>query len=156
MAGTALDMIRSFAPEADISAGGTDILELAATSPLPEYVTEIRCGTGIMLGVYPLSNRPIPGAQQDTFRLEATVLECRVKDGRKRALLDFGHFHTHCASLVAPFPGMDFAGASAAYCVYDVDECEYDIREGQTLSFGLNFHSLACALVSRALPLEIL
>ena len=155
MAEKALAVVRSFAPDADISAGGTDILELTATSPLPECVAEIRCGTGIMLGVYPLSGRLIPGARQDTFRLEGTVLECRVKEGRKRALLDFGHFHTHCASLVAPFSGMTFAGASSAYCAYDVTTCTHDIREGQTLSFGLNFHSLASALVSRALPLNI-
>ena len=50
---------------------------------------------------------------------------------------------------------MTFSGASSAYCVYDVTECERDIREGQTLSFGLNFHSLASALISRALPLEV-
>lgn len=155
LAENALDVVRSFTPEADISAGGTDILELAATFPLPSSIKEIRCGTGIMLGVYPLSGRPIPGARQDTFWLEGTVLECRVKEGKRRALLDFGHFHTHCASLVAPFAGMAFAGASSAYCVYDVTECERDIREGQTLSFGLNFHSLASALISRALPLEV-
>ena len=152
----ALAVVRNFAPEADISAGGTDILELAAITPLPGYVNEIRCGTGIMLGVYPLSGRPIPGARQDTFRLEGTVLECRMKDGRRRALLDFGHFHTHCANLISPYAGMAFAGESSAYCVYDVTECKEDIREGQTLSFGLNFHSLATALVSVALPLEIL
>ena len=155
-AGKVLEVVRCFAPEADISAGGTDILELSATTALPASVKEIRCGTGIMLGVYPLSNNPIPDARQDTFSLEGTVLECRVKGGRKRALFDFGHFQTHCESLIPPCPGMAFSGASSAYCAYDVTECEHDIREGQTLSFGLNFHSLASALISRTLPVELI
>ena len=154
-AGKVLEIVRGFAPDADISAGGTDILELAATERLPESVREIRCGTGIMLGVYPLSGKPIPGARQDTFRLEGTVLECRTKQGRRRALLDFGHFHTHCENLAAPLPGMAFVGSSSAYCVYDVTDCGHDIREGHTLHFGLDYHSLASALASRALPLEV-
>ena len=154
-AGNALDVVRHFSPAADISAGGTDILELAESTRLPACVKEIRCGTGILLGVYPLSGKPILDARQDTFRLEGTVLECRVKGGRMRALFDFGHFHTHCASLVAPLSGMAFIGASSAYCAYDVTDCAQEIREGQNLSFGLNFHSLASALISRTLPLEM-
>ena len=57
----ALDSIRPFClPDADISAGGTDMLEFAEHDSLPADVREIRCGTGVTLGLYPLSGRAVP------------------------------------------------------------------------------------------------
>ena len=147
-----LDIVRSFAPDADISAGGTDILELAGSSPLPASIGEIRCGTGIFLGVYPLSGKAIPGARHDAFSLESTVLECRIKEGRKLALCDFGHFHTASRRITPAVPGMKLHGSSSSYTVFDLSECPEDIQEGQRLHFGCDYHSLLCALSSQALP----
>lgn len=151
----ALDIVRRFAPDADISAGGTDMLELAESEHLPSSIGEIRCGTGILLGVYPLSGNPIPGARQDTFKLEGTILECRIKAGRKLALFDFGSFHSEAAKLSPPLPGMELCGESSAYTVFDVTKCSASIHEGQSLDFGFDYHSLMCALTSRALPMEM-
>ena len=142
--------------QADISAGGTDILELAQLEELPASIGEIRCGTGILLGAYPLSRNVIPGASQETFRLEGTVLECRAKAGRKLALFDFGCLHTEVARLTAPLPGMALCGTSSAYAVFDVTECPAPIDEGQSAAFSLDYHSLMLALGSRALPVETL
>ena len=153
-ASAVLDEIRQlYLPEADISAGGTDILELAAQNPLPADVREIRCGTGVMLGVYPLSGNAVPEARQDAFRLEATILECRVKKDRLMALFDVGSFHTAPESLTPPFPGMQFVGASSAYASFDVTDCPQKLTEGMTLSFVPDYHALSRALCSRALPL---
>ena len=151
-----LERIRSFClPDADISAGGTDVLELAEQESLPPVVGELRCGTGIMLGVYPLSGRPIPGTRQDTFRLEAQVLECRVKKGRLMTLLDAGSFHTAPEALLPPLSGMRFAGASSAYTVFDMTDCPTPPKEGDLLSFALDYHSLSRALISQALPITL-
>ena len=150
----ALNNIRRLCvPEADVSAGGTDILELAAHSSLPSDIGEIRCGTGITLGVYPLSGRPIPGSRQDAFHLEAQVLENRMKKARRMALLDMGTFHTAPENLRPPFPGMIFAGASSAYMSFDITDCPESLREGQTLSFFPDYHALSRALFSQALPI---
>ena len=151
----ALDIVRRFAPEADISAGGTDMLELAESERLPSSIREIRCGTGILLGLYPLSGKEIPGASQETFRLEGTVLECRVKAGRKLALFDFGCLHTEASRLSTPLPGMVLCGTSSAYTVFDITECPAPIAEGQSMDFRLDYHSLMLALGSRALPVEM-
>ena len=151
-----LEKVRDFCLEdADISAGGTDVLELAESAPLPPSIGEIRCGTGVMLGIHPLTRRPLPGARQDTFRLEAHVMECRVKNGRHLALLDVGSFHTAPECLLAPLPGMIFCGASTAYASFDVTNCPENLREGAALSFGLDYHALSRALTSRALPLIV-
>lgn len=152
-AATALDGIRSFClPDADVSAGGTDVLEFAEHCSLPSAVGEIRCGTGVTLGMYPLTGRAVPDARQDAFRLEAHVLECRVKKGRITALLDMGTFHTDPKGLKPPFPGMTLNGASSAYAAFDVTDCPELLREGMRLSFGLDYHALSRALSSRGLP----
>lgn len=150
-----LDIVRKFSPEADISAGGTDVLELAESEGLTSSIAEIRCGTGILLGVYPLSGNAIPKARQDTFWLKGTVLECRIKEGRKFALFDFGSFHTEATRLSVPMPGMELCGVSSAYTVFDISECPAPMHEGQSLNFGFDCHSLARALTSRALPMEM-
>ena len=155
-ASAALERIRPFClPEADISAGGTDVLELASKQRLPAAIREIRCGTGVMLGVYPLSGRAVPEARQDAFRLESTILECRIKKDRLMALFDVGCFHTAPESLVPPFPGMRFVGASSAYASFDVTDCPQKLTEGMTLSFMPDYHSLSRALCSRALPIHM-
>ncbi len=150
-----LEQIRRFSPKADISAGGTDMLELAESCTLPASVREIRCGTGVMLGVYPLSRRPVPDARQDTFRLEACILEVRLKEGRQLALLDFGSFHTAPEYLIPPLPSMRFCGASSAYSVFDVTDCPDTVHEGMLLRFSLHYKSLSRALASQALPLTL-
>lgn len=136
---------------ADISAGGTDMLEMPDGFP-PGNIREIRCGTGAMLGIYPLSGHPIPEAREDAFRLEAYILECRVKSGRRTALLDFGTFHTAPECLIAPFPAMTFSGSSSAYTVFDVTDCPEQVQEGSTLFFRLDYHALSRSLTSQALP----
>ncbi len=153
IAARTLENIQSFIPDATISVGGTDILEYAKHHHLPAGVDEIRCGTGMMLGVYPLSAAPIPGARRDTFRLEARVLECRRKQGRLLALLDAGIFHTAMECTNPEIPGLRFAGASSAYSVFDATASQERIEEGMPLSFSLDYRSLARALSSQALPL---
>ena len=150
----ALNTIRPLCiSDADISSGGTDMLEFAEQSPLPSEVGEIRCGTGVTLGTYPLSGRAIPDARQDAFRLETTILECRMKHGRLTALFDTGTFHTAPECLIPPFPGMIFVGASSAYASFDVSHCPEHLREGMTLSFGLDYRALSRALTSQGLVL---
>lgn len=141
--------------DADISAGGTDMLELAAQTSLPSGIKEIRCGTGVTLGVYPLSGRPIPGTRQDAFQLQAQTLENRMKNGRCMALFDMGTFHTAPESLRPPLPGMIFAGASSAYMSFDVTNCPESLHEGLTLSFMPDYHALSRALFSQALPISL-
>ncbi len=151
----ALGSVLQFVPRATISAGGTDMLEFAAHHRLPSCVKEIRCGTGLMLGVYPLSGSVIPGARSDTFRLETRVLECRRKKGRLLALLDAGIFHTAMEFTRPELSGLSFVGASSAYSVFDATFSQERLEEGMPLSFSLDYRSLARALSSQALPLVL-
>ena len=147
--------LRGEFPRADISVGGTDILEYAADHALPSSVNEIRCGTGAMLGVYPLSGRPVPGCRQDAFRFEAQVLESRNKFGRRYVLLDAGSFHTAMGAVTVVCPGMRYVGASSVFSVFDVTDCPECFCEGASVRFGLDYRTLARCFVSRLLAMEI-
>ena len=109
-----------------------------------------------MLGVYPLTGNPIPGTSRTAFQIEATVLECRVKEGRQKALLDMGSYHTDPGRLIPLLPDMKLTGFSSAYSVYDVEDCPEKLQEGSAVRFGLTYSSLSRALASQALPCVLL
>lgn len=139
-----------------LSVGGSDVLEwIDRGNRLPTEVTEIRCGTAVLLGTYPYSDNPIPGTNTDTITLEAEVLECRVKQGRVRAVMDFGTLDTSPEDVRIPLEGMSFEGASSGYTVFDVTECKAPVKTGMHLSFRLNYHSLSRAFLSPKLTMKI-
>ena len=143
-------------PVSELSVGGSDVLELAATEPLPKEITEIRCGTAVHLGIYPLSGKAVPGASQRAFSLQGQVLECSWKKGRRQAILDFGALHTSPDRLYPDIPGMTLLGVSSGYSLYDVTDCPESVEEGMFCTFGLHFASLARAVAAVAeLPLEL-
>lgn len=144
-------------PVPELSVGGSDVLELAGTTRLPAGITEIRCGTAVHLGIYPLSGKPVPGASRRAAFLRGQVLECRLKGGRRRAVLDFGVLHTEPERLYPELPGMVLQGASSGYSIYDVTDCPVLIEDGMTCTFGLHFSSFSRSLAAVAeLPLELL
>lgn len=140
-----------------LSVGGSDVLQwLAEGNALPPEVTEIRCGTAILLGTYPHSDTTLPDAHADAITLEAEVLECRKKNGRLRAVMDFGTLDTSPQDVKLPFEGMVFAGASSGYTVFDVTDCPGSFSTGTHVSFLLNFRSLSRAFLSPKLPMRTL
>ena len=140
----------------EVSVGGSDVLELAAKTPLPEGITEIRCGTAVHLGIYPLSGVPVPGARRRAMFLRGQILECSWKKGRRQAILDFGALHTAPEKLFPDMPGMVLRGISSGYSLYDVTDCPEPVEDGMFCTFGLHFVSLARALAAvAALPLEL-
>lgn len=138
-----------------VSVGGSDILELAATEGLPSGVTEIRCGTAIYLGVYPLDGKPVPGLRQGAVRLSAQIVEYARKQGRLRAVFDFGSSDTSPELVDPAYPGMAFVGASSGYSLFDVTDCSHPLCEGDRVLFDLHHRSLARALSAPRLPLRM-
>jgi predicted amino acid racemase len=139
-----------------LSVGGSDVLEWVENgNNLPPEVTEIRCGTAVLLGTYPFNNLPVPGTNSDAIMLEAEVLECRYKYGRLRAVVDFGTLDTSPEDVRAPFDGMAFKGASSGYTVFDVTDCPERLSTGRHISFLLNYRSLGRAFLSPKLSMKI-
>jgi ornithine racemase len=139
-----------------LSVGGSDVLEWVENgNVLPPQVTEIRCGTAVLLGTYPFHDIPVPGANTDAIILESDVLECRRKYGRLRAVVDFGTLDTSPADVKAPYAGMVFKGASSGYTVFDVTDCAEPLSTGRHISFLLNYRSLGRAFLSPRLSMKI-
>jgi len=139
-----------------LSVGGSDVLEWVENGNiLPLEVTEIRCGTAVLLGTYPFHSIPVPGTNTDAIILEAEVLECRHKYGRLRAVVDFGTLDTSPEDVKAPFEGIRFKGASSGYTVFDVTDCPERLSTGRHMSFLLNYRSLGRAFLSPKLSMKI-
>lgn len=136
-----------------ISVGGSDILALGEASPLPRGISEIRCGTAVYLGVYPLDDRPVSGLQRTAVRLCGQVMECTCKNGRLRAVFDFGTSDTTPDLVSPPHEGMILQGASSGYSIFDVTDCAQPMACGDSMLFGLHHRSLARALASPRVPL---
>ena len=129
-------------PLPHLSLGGSDILELAASNPLPPGVTEIRCGTAVYLGVYPLTGHPVPGTSQSAVLLYSQVLECFNKNGRLCVVFDFGNNEASPEDVRPPLPQMHCLGASSGYTIYDITECPELSIVGAEHPFVLNSRSL--------------
>lgn len=140
-----------------LSIGGSDVLQwLDEGNAMPPEVTEIRCGTAVLLGTYPFSDNPIAGSNTDAITLEAEVLECRNKHGRLRAVMDFGTLDTSPQDVNVLFDGMNFEGTSSGYTIFDVTDCPVRISTGMHLSFLLNYRSLSRAFLSPKLSMKVL
>ncbi|MFO8091172.1 MAG: alanine racemase, partial [Desulfatiglandaceae bacterium] len=139
-----------------LSVGGSDVLEWVENgNTLPPEVTEIRCGTAILLGTYPFHDMPVAGANTDAIILEGEVLECRQKYDRLRAVVDFGTLDTSPEDVRTPFGGIIFKGASSGYTVFDVTDCPERLSTGRHISFLLNYRSLGRAFLSPKLSMKI-
>lgn len=142
-------------PMPHISVGGSDILELSERESLPSGITEIRCGTAIYLGHYPLSGRPVADLRTDVVRLCGQVVECSRKNGRLRAIFNFGGTDTNPELVTPPHEGMEFVGYSSGYTIFDVTDCPHTFCYGNASLFVLHHRSLARALASPRLPLHM-
>ncbi|MEG2172134.1 MAG: alanine racemase [Desulfovibrionaceae bacterium] len=144
---------RTGRPVPHISVGGSDILLLGAESGLPSGITEIRCGTAVYLGVYPLSGQAVPGLSRTAVRLCGQIIECSRKNGMLRAVFDFGTNDTNPELVTPPYPGMLFQGASSGYSIFDISDCPVHMHCGDELLFELHHRSLARALATPRVPL---
>lgn len=149
-------------PLAIVSGGATSSIPLLLDGAMPEGVTELRVGEGI------LTARDLPtyfgcepaGMDPLALRLRLEVLEVRVKPShpigeilvdaygetpdyvdrglRLRALLGAGKrdFGKHEA-LIPLEPGMELVGSSSDHLIVDASDCGRRLKPGDLVDFGL-------------------
>ncbi|HOC52356.1 MAG TPA: alanine racemase [Caldisericia bacterium] len=62
-----------------LSGGGTNLLRMIWDRKIPDFINQIRVGEGIFLGVDAIKREPLSGLRQDTFRLDAELIEVKKK-----------------------------------------------------------------------------
>lgn len=146
-----------------VSGGATSSLPLLQSGSMPEGITNLRVGEGI------LNNRdlpdiwqvPMPGLTADTFTLEAQVVEVKLKPShpvgevfidafgnrpvyedrgiRRRAILAVGRQDLCDPDKLIPLrPGVEIVGASSDHLIVDVHG-DAPPRVGDVLKFSMYY-----------------
>jgi len=151
-----------------VSGGGSNLLPMIWRGKLPRFINQIRVGEGIFLGVEAINRKPLPGLRQDTFTLEAEVIEVKRKPSlpwgertvdafgevpefedrgiRRRAILALGRQDVSLSGII-PLDKFEIIGASSDHMVIDVENCPH-IKVGDIVSFKLNYAGVLFAMTS--------
>ena len=148
-----------------VSAGGSASLDWALGKGPNGRINNLRLGEAILLGIDPVSEKPIDGLHTDAFALVAEVIEVRLKpnanptrpsprgygklelvaniDKRTRAILAVGRQDTDASGLVFP-SGIAFIDATSDHTV--VDTGKVNVSVGSEMKMGMNYSALMQAM----------
>lgn len=132
-----------------ISGGSTSILrtQILAGRETPD-VNNVRLGTAILLGIASsVGPQPIAGFYQDTFVLEAELIEVKRSD-RLIGLLAMGSIDAHPAHLFPETPGVAVIDAASDHTIVDLTAADPPPRVGDRLAFRLGYFALNRAAIS--------
>jgi len=156
-----------------VSGGNSSLIGLIEENAANERINNIRVGEALFLGTDVLTRKPIKWLKQDTFRVEAEVIECREKDsildgvrtqnafnevidfdkrnikpGAKtlRAIVALGKKHFYVNGIRPMEKGVFVVGASSDYLIADVTRCGRRVKCGDTLEFSLDYAALMSAM----------
>ncbi|WP_417522484.1 alanine racemase [Marinovum sp.] len=148
-----------------VSAGGSANLLWALSTAAPGRINNLRLGEAILLGVDPVTGRPIEGLHLDAFTFVAEVIETSIKlretqaaprdpapaplrlvrtgDGPTRSVLAVGQQDTDTCGLVFR-EGIISQGATSDHTVI----CSTNPRAlvGSDMTMGLNYSALMRAM----------
>jgi len=153
-----------------ISGGSTNVLKLVEENTLPKRINQLRIGVGILLGQDDARERNIIGTYQDTFTLNAEIIEIKEKPSfpegkigrdafgeipvledlgiRRRALLALGKQDIQVKGLIPTIEGVKIIGASSDHLVLDITESKEELVVGDEIRFQLNYPALLSASTS--------
>lgn len=150
-----------------ISGGATSSLIRVWKGDMPSRINHLRIGEGILLardlGVF--HHCDVSEMYQDTFRIQAEVIEVRDKPShpvgeigvdafghtpvyvdrgiRRRALLALGKVdYGDPAELLPLEAGIEVLGASSDHTIVDVQDAARTYRVGDVMTFGVNYATL--------------
>ena len=152
-----------------ISGGNSSSLELLLSGEIPEGVTNLRIGEGILLGKEAVHRTPLPNTYQDCFVLQAEVVESYMKTSipigiigedafgnvpvfedkgpMLRAIIALGRQDVPIDGLYPLNPDLKLIGASSDHLILDANNYP-GIKIGDIVEFGLNYAGLLGSMTS--------
>jgi predicted amino acid racemase len=153
-----------------ISSGGTVVLNLLEERQSSYGINQLRIGEGILLGTDSTGNRTIPWLRQDTFVLEAEIIEVKWKPSlpegpigkdafgntpifedrgiRKRAILAIGKQDTEIEGLFPLYNGIEVLGGSSDHTIIDITGSKVPLEVGDTVKFKLSYPAMLRGMTS--------
>ncbi|WP_328515341.1 alanine/ornithine racemase family PLP-dependent enzyme [Marinobacterium marinum] len=151
-----------------VSGGNSSSLPLLLRGDMPTGVSHLRLGESLLLGRETVRGQTIAGMYDDIFRLEAEVIEVRVKSSvpegergmdafgkvpefedvgeHRRAILAIGRQDVPIDELVPLEAGIRILGGSSDHMILDVGK--NPVKIGDILTFGVNYPVLLQAMTS--------
>lgn len=152
-----------------VSGGNSSSLDLLFAREMPQGITNLRVGEGILLGREAIRRSPVPGAFTDTCVLSAEVIELKHKPSipigkvgidafgnipkfldrgvRLRAILSVGRQDVNVDGLIPRLPGAIVLGASGDHLMLDVHDCDA-VSMGDILEFDVDYGAMLSASTS--------
>ncbi|HWJ04035.1 MAG TPA: alanine/ornithine racemase family PLP-dependent enzyme, partial [Verrucomicrobiae bacterium] len=170
LVGLARDVERETGQRLEVVSGGnSSSLGLLFGGKLPEGITHLRIGEGILLGRETVNRNPLPGAYQDAFILKAEVVEVQVKSSvpkgeigqdafgnipvftdtgpMMRAIVALGRQDVPSEGIYPLDNRLSIVGASSDHLIIDASK-RPGIRVGDIVRFGLCYGGLLGAMTS--------
>jgi predicted amino acid racemase len=155
-----------------VSGGASNLIPLMLKQKVPSYISNVRIGEGIMIGVDAIYKERIPGCFTDCFKLGGEIIELKTKptssEGnfreqaknvfgeiikyketglRKRAILNIGKLDTDIKGVKPIDDKIEVIGGTSDHLVLDVENAP-KLRIGDLVEFTLNYSALLFAMNS--------
>jgi predicted amino acid racemase len=155
-----------------ISGGNSSSLRMLEQGTLPPAVNDLRLGEALLLGMLPCYDQPLPWLQQQTFIIEAEIVELKEKPSvpwgesgscdsfgglapswqdkgrRRRALLALGKQDLYINGLQPTDSGVELLGGSSNYLVCDISDSDEEYGGGDAIAFICDYAAMSRAMDS--------
>lgn len=153
-----------------LSAGNSSALPMLAAKKMPDAINHLRIGFSILLGRNAVNDAPWPGCHQDVFRLDAELIESKLKPTlphgvagidafgnkpvfedkgeRTRGIAGVGRSDVNIGGLQPLDDRIEVLGGSSDHLVLDISDADPMPKVGEAVSFGLEYSALVPAMIS--------
>ncbi len=147
-----------------VSGGNTSSVGMMFEGRIPQGITNLRIGEGILLGNDTSGRHPIPGFHRDCFTLEAELAEVKMKPSRpigpigtnafgeavefpdrgimKRGILAIGRQDVPPEDIFPRDRDVEILGASSDHLIVNLTDAKRNYRVGDILSFDVDYGAL--------------
>jgi len=154
-----------------VSGGNSSSLYKLINGTLPKGITNLRLGEAVVLGRETAYGDAIKNTYEDSFLLEAQIIELKEKDsmptgqigmdafgnkptfvdqGRmKRAIVAIGRQDVRVEGLTPVNPLVEIIGASSDHLILDVTKSEMALKLGDVVAFRVDYGALLTLMTSK-------
>ena len=153
-----------------VSGGNSSSIYLCYEGRMPQGINNLRIGEGFVLGTDTASGERLPGTSNETFLLEAQIVELQEKPSipigeigvdafgnkpeftdrgiRKRAIIAVGKQDVDPDDITPLDDRIEILGGSSDHIILDLTDCADDYKLGSTVEFRLKYGALLRLMTS--------
>ncbi len=153
-----------------VSGGNSSSFYLFEKGEMPAQINNLRLGEALVLGNETAYGASIEGTHGDAFKLEAEIIEKKVKQSlpigeigrdafgntpefvdkgdRVRAILAIGKQDVHVDNLIPEDPKISIFGASSDHCIVDLTDVADQYQVGDIVRFDVEYGALLSLMTS--------